>query len=36
MDIDDQKQTYDGFIKVSVKATAAIIVVMVLLAAFVA
>lgn len=36
MDIKDQKQTYDGFISMSVKATAAIVVVMLLLAAFVA
>lgn len=36
MDIDEQKKTYDGFIKVSVRSTAAIIVVMIFLAAFVA
>ena len=36
MEIDDQKKTYDGFIKVTIKSTAIIIVVMLLLAAFVA
>ncbi|MBL4838848.1 MAG: aa3-type cytochrome c oxidase subunit IV [Kordiimonadaceae bacterium] len=36
MDIEDQKDTYAGFIKVSIRATIAVIVVMALLAAFVA
>jgi len=36
MDIKDQQETYAGFINISVKATIAIILVMVLLAAFVA
>lgn len=36
MEIDDQKSTYEGFIKIGVRSTVAIIVVMVLLAAFVA
>ncbi|MFC3051272.1 aa3-type cytochrome c oxidase subunit IV [Kordiimonas pumila] len=36
MDIDDQKQTYSGFIKYSTRSLVAIVVVMLLLAAFVA
>jgi hypothetical protein len=36
MDIEDQKSTYDGFIKITVRSTVAIVVVMLLLAAFVA
>jgi len=36
MDIEDQKKTYDGFIKISVRSTLAIIFVMLLLAIFVA
>ncbi len=36
MEIDDQKKTYDGFIKVTVYSTVAIIGVLALLAAFVA
>ncbi len=36
MDIEDQKQTYAGFINISIKATAAVVVVMLLLAIFVA
>lgn len=35
-DIEEQKATFDGFIKYSVRSTIAIVVVMVLLAAFVA
>lgn len=36
MDIEDQKKTYDGFLKITTWSTAAIVVVMLLLAAFVA
>lgn len=36
MDIKEQKSTYDGFIKVSVRSTIAIVAVMVFLAMFVA
>jgi len=36
MDIEEQKGTYDGFIKYTVRSTVAIIVVMALLAIFVA
>tara|TARA_R110002096_G_scaffold235402_2_gene425698 strand:+ start:85 stop:195 length:111 start_codon:yes stop_codon:yes gene_type:complete len=36
MDIEDQKSTYDGFIKISVRATVVVVVVMALLAMFVA
>jgi len=36
MEIDGQKSTYDGFVKIGTRATVAIIVVMLLLAAFVA
>lgn len=36
MEIDDQKSTYEGFIKITVRSTIAIVVVMLLLAAFVA
>lgn len=36
MEIDDQKQTYEGFIKFSVRGVIATVVVLVFLAAFVA
>lgn len=36
MDIKEQERTFDGFMKYSVRGTAAVIVVLVLLAAFVA
>jgi Bacterial aa3 type cytochrome c oxidase subunit IV len=36
MEIDDHKETYEGFIKVSVKFTAGVVILMLLLAAFVA
>ncbi|MEX0298196.1 MAG: aa3-type cytochrome c oxidase subunit IV [Kordiimonas sp.] len=36
MEIDEQKKTYDGFIKISVRSTIAIVLVMAFLAAFVA
>lgn len=36
MEIEDQKQTYDGFIKWSVRSTVVIVAVMLFLAAFVA
>lgn len=36
MDIEDQKKTYEGFIKISVRSTIAVVLVMAFLAAFVA
>ena len=36
MEIEDQKQTYEGFIKIAVRSTVAIVIVMAFLAAFVA
>lgn len=36
MDVQEQAKTYDGFIKATVRSTVAIVVVMALLAAFVA
>jgi len=36
MDIKEQQETYAGFVNISVKATIAIVIVMALLAAFVA
>ena len=36
MEIEDQKKTYEGFIKVSVRSTIVVVVVMLFLAAFIA